>query len=176
MANEPLIGGIFMFAGTFAPRGYQFCQGQLLSIQQNAALFAILGTTFGGNGSTTFALPDLQGRMPVGQGNGKGLPFVQLGEAAGSATVSLTTGNLPGHTHSLNCDSSGSSTTDPTNAFPGNGGFQATPTYYSAGPANATMAFGAIGLTGGGQPVSVQNPFLGINFIIAIQGIFPSRN
>ena len=101
MASEPLIGSIFLFAGNFAPRGYASCNGALLSISQNAALFSILGTTFGGNGTTTFGLPDLQGRSPIGAGSGAGLSPVQLGEKAGSQTVTLTSANVPAHNHPL---------------------------------------------------------------------------
>jgi len=100
---EAFIGSILLFAGNFAPRGWAFCQGQLLSIQQNTALFSILGTTYGGNGQTTFGLPDLRGRAPIGPGQGPGLPSVELGEMAGTPQVQLLITNLPMHTHPLNC-------------------------------------------------------------------------
>jgi microcystin-dependent protein len=176
-SSEPLIGSIAMFAGNFAPRGYALCQGQLLSIAQNTALFSILGTTYGGNGQTTFGLPDLRGRFPVGQGQGPGLPNIDLGELAGSSSVTLTSNQMPMHNHLIACDGNASSQPSPANAFPGFGGDAITPTnIYSAGPANATMNPQAVSPAGGGQPVNVTNPFLGINFIIATEGIFPSRN
>src|SRR5213083_190033 len=107
MAQDPILGCIFMFAGNFAPRGYALCQGQLLSIAQNTALFSILGTTYGGNGQTTFGLPDLRGRAPVGQGQAPGLNNVQLGESGGIQSASLTINNMPAHNHavtvSVNC-------------------------------------------------------------------------
>src|SRR5689334_10336146 len=111
MSTEPFIGSIVLFAGNFEPRGWAFCQGQLLSIAQNTALFSILGTTYGGNGQTTFALPDLRGRAPVGQGQGPGLPLVQLGQQGGANTVTLTVPNLPAHNHLINCDNSGQTST-----------------------------------------------------------------
>src|SRR5260221_7436069 len=101
MAQDPILATIFMFAGNFAPRGYMFCQGQLLAISQNAALFSLLGTTYGGNGTTTFGLPDLRGRLPVGMGAGPGLPPVEQGEMAGSPTVTLTQNSMPAHTHTI---------------------------------------------------------------------------
>src|SRR5215471_9497950 len=101
MANEPLLGGIFMFGGNFAPRGYALCQGQLLAISSNTALFSILGTSFGGNGVTNFGLPDLRGRTPVSTGLGPGLPQVDLGQQGGVPSVTLQTSNLPAHTHGI---------------------------------------------------------------------------
>ena len=100
--NEPYIAGIVLFAGNFAPRGWAFCNGQILSIAQNTALFSLLGTTYGGNGQTTFALPDLRGRVPIQPGQGPGLPLYDLGEAGGAPTTTLVANNLPAHSHSLN--------------------------------------------------------------------------
>ena len=102
MASQPYIGAIFMFAGNFAPRGYQICQGQLLPISSYAALFAILGTTYGGNGTSNFGLPDLRGRFPLGQGNGPGLPTNVLGESSGNYQVTVLYNNMPLHNHALN--------------------------------------------------------------------------
>ena len=179
MASQPYIGAIFLFAGNFAPRGYQLCQGQLLPISQNAALFSILGTTYGGNGTTTFALPDLQGRAAVGQGNGAGLSPVVLGEKAGSQSVSLLTGNLPAHNHLVNVSTANAAQPSPQNNFIAPGidsqagnvlGFNTTAT------GGATLAPTAVTLTGNNIPVSIKNPFLGLNYIIAVVGIFPSRN
>jgi microcystin-dependent protein len=175
MASQPYLGAIFIFAGNFAPKGYQLCQGQLLPIAQYAALFSILGTTYGGNGTTNFALPDLRGRAPIGQGTGPGLSPVVLGEVAGAQTVSILTSNLPAHNHMINCDSGGAANTSPAGSIPGNPGL-GQQAIWSAGPGNAQMLPAMVANTGNNIPISVQNPFLGINYIIAMVGIFPSRN
>jgi microcystin-dependent protein len=175
MASQPYLGAIFIFAGNFAPRGYQLCQGQILPISQFAALFSILGTTYGGNGTTNFALPDLRGRVAVGQGNGPGLSPVVLGEIAGSQNVSILISNLPSHNHLVNCDSGGAANTNPQNSIPGNPGL-GQQAIYSAGPANAQMLPTMIANAGSNIPLNVQNPYLGITYIIAMEGIFPSRN
>lgn len=176
-SSEPLIGSIAMFGGNFAPRGYALCQGQLMSIAQNTALFSILGTTFGGDGVTTFGLPDLRGRFPVQQGPGPGLPPVNLGQLAGTPTVTLTTAQMPAHTHAVACDTGVAGVQSPANALPASEGDLTNPiNAYSTGNPNGTMSPLMIGQAGGSQPVSVQNPYLGLNFIIALQGIFPSRN
>jgi microcystin-dependent protein len=178
MASQPYLGGIFMFAGNFAPRGYALCQGQLLPISQNTALFSILGTTYGGDGVTTFALPDLRGRGPIGAGNGPGLSPVVLGERAGSQNATILTSNLPAHTHTLNGSTSAGTQPLPTgNALASvqdSQGGQSTA--YINAAANTPMVATSIGTTGGNLPLSIQNPYLGLNFIIATQGIFPSRN
>jgi microcystin-dependent protein len=179
MASQPYLGAIFMFAGNFAPRGFQLCQGQLLSIQQNTALFSILGTTYGGNGTTTFQLPDLRGRVPVGEGSGPGLTPVVLGQAAGAQNVTILTSNMPAHSHSLMANNNPAVAGDPTNAVLANSGNSQSgglPVYLTATAPNATMSPQSIGTAGGSAPVSIQNPYLGINYIIAVQGIFPSRN
>jgi microcystin-dependent protein len=182
MAIEPLLGSIYLFAGNFAPTGYALCQGQILPISQNAALFSILGTTYGGNGTTTFALPDLRGRAPIGAGQGAGLASITLGESGGVAHVTLAAANMPSHTHTVGVDTNTNNITNlsPANAYigaqasVGQGGSGVA--NFSPGPANATLAPGAVSTVGGGQPFSVQNPFLGINYIIATQGVFPSRS
>src|SRR5438105_10342167 len=107
--SEPFLGQIMLFGGNFAPRGWAFCNGQIMSIAQNTALFSLLGTTYGGDGITTFALPDLRGRAPVGQGQGPGLSNITLGEASGTESITLTIANMPGHNHTLGCDNGGSS-------------------------------------------------------------------
>jgi microcystin-dependent protein len=173
--NEAFIGSIMMFAGNFAPRGWAFCQGQLLPIAQNTALFSILGTTYGGNGQTTFALPDLRGRAPIGTGQGPGLTNVDLGQSAGSETVTLTVNQLPAHNHVVACDSTSAGGADPTNSFPGNPGSLSGAQLYGS-TAGATMAPAMIQPAGGSQPFSVRQPYLGINYIICLEGIFPSRN
>ena len=163
-----------MFAGNFAPRGWAFCNGQILSIAQNTALFSILGTTYGGNGQTTFALPDLRGRVPMHPGQGPGLTNHTLGEVAGSETTTLLSSNMPQHTHALNCNSAGGTQPSPSGGFLA---VESTGTSSNYAPtANATANAQAIGLAGGSQPFSIMQPYTCINYIIALQGIFPSRN
>lgn len=215
--SEPFVGEIIMFAGNFAPRGWAFCQGQLLSIQQNSALFAILGTTYGGNGQTTFGLPDLRGRVPTGQGTGPGLPNVTLGEVAGTPTTTLTINQLPTHNHQAVFQGTASQVAAPTiDVGTSSAGALANPTngstsyltavtaatsggdsvdfqglYTSTAPASgakgtlggvngggSVTAAGTVTVAaaGNGLPFSIAQPYLGINFIIALEGIFPSRN
>src|SRR5947207_14819170 len=119
MSSDAMIGTIALFAGNFAPRGWQLCQGQILSIAQNTALFSFLGTTYAGNGQTTFALPDLRGRSPISPGQGPGLSNISLGEQAGTQNVTLVNPNLPVHNHSLGCDNGGSSSLTPAGNIPG---------------------------------------------------------
>ncbi len=175
--SDPFIGEIRMFAGNFAPRGWALCNGQLLPIAQNTALFSILGTTYGGNGQTTFALPDLRGRVPLSSGQGPGLSPYTLGEMAGSESVTLLTTQMPTHTHTLNASTQPGSATSPAGGVCASGvdsqggnvnGYVASP--------NTTMAPQAIGAAGGNQPHENRQPYLCVNFIIALQGIFPSRN
>lgn len=187
MSTEPFIGEVKLLAFNFAPKSYMLCAGQTLSIAQNTALFSLLGTTYGGNGQTTFRLPDLQGRMPIGQGNGPGLPAHTMGEMAGTTSVTLLTSNIPAHNHTLNSarvriasnETSGSSNTS-ANAYPGNNdtvGVYAeapTPNTYMA-PGAATVT-GTTDITGSNYPVSILNPYIVMNYSIAIYGIFPSRN
>lgn len=177
---EGTIGEIRMFAGNFAPRTWAFCNNQILAIASNTALFSILGTTYGGNGQTTFALPDFRGRVAVGTGQGPGLPNVTLGELSGSNTVTLTTNNMPAHNHPLTgsitpqAATDGALVTDPTGKYPGPGAF------YSVAGDNVNMAVIpnnlAVGVNGGSQPFNNMQPYLGMNYIICLQGIFPSRN
>jgi len=176
--SEPFLAEIVMFAGNFAPRGWAFCQGQILSIAQNTALFSLLGTTFGGNGQTTFALPDLRGRVPVGTGQGPGLPSVDLGEVAGEPTHTLIITEMPAHNHVAVANGNNESG---TNASPGLGTWAtstARDNMYTSTAPNAPMAAGTVtvGIAGGSQPHNNMQPFLGMNFIIAIEGIYPSRN
>lgn len=171
-----------MFAGNFAPRNYQLCQGQLLAISQNAALFSILGTTYGGNGTTTFALPDLRGRMPVGQGAGPGLSPVVLGQLAGVQNATLTINNMPAHNHACTVTLNAANDARPATDSPSGAVLDSTggTSIYAAAPDGTKMNAGAatavVANNGGNQPFSVQNPYLGLNFIICTQGIFPSRN
>ena len=171
---EPFIGMIVAFAGNFAPRGWLFCQGQFLSIASNTALFSIIGTYYGGNGTSNFQLPNLQGQTIIAPSS----TFV-IGESAGSANVTLLTQNLPAHSHNVNAQAGNGSLGDPANALLAQigTGKNATP-FYSSAPASSpvTMNAGMIANTGGNIPISVQNPYLVLNYIIAVQGVFPSRN
>lgn len=191
---EGTIGEIRMFAGNFAPRSWQFCQGQLLSIAQNSALFSILGTTYGGNGQTTFALPDLRGRTPVGQGQGPGLSSISLGQVAGTENVTLLITQMPAHNHTAVATVTGTVTPkafadeglgdDPTNAFAAvssasnriyTNNTQTPDAVMGSSPIAATATV-TIGIAGNSQPVPIRNPYLGMNYIICLEGIFPSRN
>jgi len=174
---DPLIGQIIMFAGNFEPQGWAFCNGQLLPIAQNTALFSILGTTYGGNGTTTFGLPNLQGRVPMHWGNGAGLTPRSLGETAGEENVTLLAAQMPAHTHSLAANSSNGDQPSPSSNVPAvvNDGGRTQYPGYSSTP-NATMAQAAISITGGSQPHDNLQPFQCVSFIIALTGIFPSRN
>ena len=171
-AQEPIIGEIRMFAGNFAPTGWAFCQGQLLPIAQNQALFSLLGTTYGGNGTTTFALPDLRGRVPVGFGQGPGLSNRVIGEQFGSELVTLNINQMPSHNHTVNAVTSEGNQNLPTNSLPAN--TKTLDKEYSDANANTTMKATMVNPTGGNQPFGVTQPSLGVNFIIALQGIFPS--
>lgn len=173
--SEPFLGEIKMFGGNFAPSGYALCNGQLLPISQNAALFSILGTTFGGNGTTTFALPNLQGRVPVHMGQGPGLSPYVLGEQTGVENVTLLYNNMPIHNHTVNAVTGGGNSASPTSNLPA---VESTGTSldYSNTAANTTMNPAMIGNAGGNIPFSVIQPVLCVNFIIALVGIFPSRN
>lgn len=175
---EGTIGEIRMFAGTFAPRTWAFCNGQLMNISTNTALFSILGTTYGGNGQTTFGLPDFRGRVAVGTGSGPGLPTVQLGEVAGTPTNTLTTANIPAHSHTMNASADAPTQTTAQGASLASQvrGGAAMPTIYAAGATNQVPMASTTGSTGGSQPVNNMQPYLGMNYIICLQGIFPSRN
>ena len=184
MPNGAYIAEIFMFAGNFAPRNFALCQGQLLSIAQNTALFSLLGTNYGGNGQTTFGLPDLRGRLPVGTGQGPGLAGIDLGEVAGAPSTTLAVTNLPSHTHAVTGTASQPSSSAAGNADSPNGavpaGSATDENYAAAGSANGAMAPAPVtataGPSGGGQPFSNMQPYLGMNYVICTSGIFPSRN
>ena len=169
----PFLAQITLFGSNFAPRGWAFCQGQILSIAQNTALFSLLGTTYGGNGQTTFALPDFRGRVPIQQGQGPGLSPYSLGQQGGTETVTLLTTQMPAHTHVMvtNASTNEATDTEPT------GQFLATGNYYT-NTSNVQMNANAVqaGIAGGSQPHTNIQPYLAINFIIALEGIFPSRN
>ena len=172
--SEPYIGQITMFAGNFPIRGFAFCHGQTLNISQNTALFSILGTTYGGDGRTTFDLPDLRGRIAMQQGQGPGLPNVTLGQRGGAYEQSLTNPNqLPAHSHVVTpqCHEDEGGSDDPV------GGFMSTAgeNLYNSS-ASENMGVANCSSVGASSPFNIQNPFLGINFLIALVGVFPPRN
>ncbi|MBE7559192.1 phage tail protein [bacterium] len=162
---EPYVGEIRMFAGNFAPTGWMFCEGQLLPISENETLFQLIGTAYGGDGQSTFALPDLRGRIPLHAGNG----FI-LAETGGSESVTLTVNQLPAHSHHLPISSQQATQVGPA----GNVLAQAEVDIYAAAGPPATLAPGAVGSAGGSQPHDNMMPFLCIHFIISLFGIFPS--
>jgi microcystin-dependent protein len=173
--SEPFLGQIQAFGFNFAPRGWAFCNGQILPIAQNTALFSLLGTTYGGNGQTTFALPNLQSRVPVHFGQGPGLSPYDLGEQAGSETVTLTTNQIPAHQHAVTflTNSSEGGQNSPAGNYFG----KADPgTYASTHDNTLTGAQPPTGIVGGNQPHTNIQPYLALNFCIALEGIFPSRN
>ncbi|MEH6307167.1 tail fiber protein [Olivibacter sp. CPCC 100613] len=173
--DEAFIGTIVLFAGNYEPKGWAFCNGQLLAISQNQALFSILGTTYGGDGVTTFALPDLRGRVPVhaGASQGVGLKQITLGESSGSNNNTLLVTNIPPHNHPVMANSQPGTSGDPSGNFPANTG--ATDAEYASN-ANTVMNAQMTANVGGGQPVNNMQPYLGLNYIIALYGIYPPHN
>lgn len=171
-AQTPFVGQIDIVPYNFAPVGWAMCQGQLLSIAQNTALFSLVGTTYGGDGESTFALPDFRGRMAIGQGGGPGLSPYVMGQSGGVEQVTLTLGQLPIHSHAAMASSAPSSALGP-----GGSEWATTTTYLYSSTATtlAPMNNTAIGAVGGGQPHENRPPFLVMNFIIALEGIYPSR-
>ncbi len=195
MGADPFIGEICLLGFTFAPVGYALCNGQILPIQQNTALFTLLGTTYGGNGTSTFQLPDLRGRAPIHFGQGPGLADYVQGQVGGLQATTLTTAELPAHTHNFanNGSTLNATTAKATAQTPAAGSMLAksvegTSTgsqpliYVPAGTAGATVALagvnaaGTIAPTGLNQPVSIMQPYLVLNYSISLQGVFPSRN
>ncbi len=167
----PFIGQIVIAGFDFAPRNYAWCNGQLLPINQNQALFSILGTTYGGNGTTNFALPDLRGRVPIHWGAGPGLSFVNLGQVSGTESVTLLATQMPTHTHPALASPSAPAVGVPTGNAWATGGSAA----YAA-TADTTMAASALNNVGGSQPHENRAPLLVLNYCIALFGIYPSRN
>lgn len=168
---SPFLGQISIAAFSFAPRTYAFCDGRLLPIAQNQALFSLLGATYGGNGTTTFALPDLRGRVPIHSGQGPGLTNRTLGEFSGSEAVTLLQTQMPAHTHAPQASASAPTSGVPTGNAWATGGAAA----YAASP-NTTMAGEALNNVGGGQPHENRAPLLVVNYCIALFGIYPTRN
>ncbi|HKJ53195.1 MAG TPA: tail fiber protein [Gammaproteobacteria bacterium] len=171
--SEPFIAEVRIFAGNFAPRGWAFCEGQLLPIAQNTALFSLIGTTYGGDGRTTTALPDLQGRAPMHPGRGPGLNNRRLGERGGVNQVTLSTNEIPNHSHAIRATDTSANTGDPSgNAFANTEPVKhygpLTDPEYMAGP--------VIGPGGARQPHNNMQPYLTLSFIIALVGLYPSRS
>lgn len=183
----PFLGEIKVFAGNFAPRGWAFCNGQLVAISQNDALYALIGTTFGGDGQVTFGLPDLRGRVAVGQGQGPGLSSRVLGQAAGTELVTLTVPQTAGHTHQLLAYDTPATSADPNGRALARAGL-ANPSEPAVGnslfyldaatgsPNTAALPGDFFANAGGNQPHNNMMPFLALNFVIALAGVFPSRN
>lgn len=172
--SEPFLGEIRLFPYNFAPVGWAYCNGQLLSIAQNTALFSLLGTNYGGDGETTFGLPDLRGRAALQQGQGPGLGSYSLGETGGSETVTLAITQIPAHTHTLNASTGPGSQQSPANAYLATDATASVANYSTT--ENTQMAAGAIGSSGGSQPHTNMPPFLTLAYCIALQGIFPPPN
>jgi len=171
--SEPFVGEIRMFAGNFAPRGWAFCNGQLLAVSQNDALFSLLGTIYGGDGRTTFGLPDMRGRLPVHAGNGPGLSTRRLGAEGGSEQITLTVNHLPSHTHSFQATDQLADTSIPANKALAKS--SSGDVYINENPDTA-LAGNAVSNFGGSQNHANLMPFLCVHFIIALIGIYPSRN
>lgn len=175
--SEPFLGEIRMVGCNFAPVGWAFCNGALVPISQNEALFYLLGTTFGGDGQVSFGLPNYCSRTPVGMGTGPGLSTINLGQAAGQETVTILSNQLPAHTHLVQAATEAGSAT-PTNAVLAASAVASdgSPVASYAKTANTTLSPLSVSTSGGSQPLDILTPFLGTNFIIAMEGIFPSQS
>ena len=176
---QPFLGQMLMFGGTFPPKGTAFCNGQVLAISQNTALFSLLGTNYGGNGTTTFALPNLQGNVPVHMGQGPGLSPYSIGQTGGTQTVTLSASQMPAHAHAFNASTVNATSPSPSGRAP------AKPTAANASayavtqpsyPALVPQAMQSSNAVGGGQPHNNMMPTYFISFVIALVGIFPARN
>jgi microcystin-dependent protein len=176
---EPFLGSLLLVPYNFAPNGWALCNGQLLPISQNTALFSLLGTYYGGDGVSTFALPDLRGRVPISAGQGPGLQSYQLGESGGAETATLQVPQLPPHNHSVNTVSGAATSKSPANqllATSTGASVAGAPEIYAAPQPTSTLAPNAVSQTGSGQPVDIRTPYLTFNWIIALVGVYPSRN
>ncbi len=170
--SEPFVGEIRMFAGNFAPRGWAFCEGQLLTVSQNDALFSLIGTVYGGDGRTTFALPDIRGRIPLHQGAGPGLSHRSLGSKAGAEKVTLTVSEMPSHSHDFQASTADAITEVPTGRVLA----QTDHPVYADETPNIALGSTSITATGGSRSHTNLMPTLCINYIIALVGIYPSRH
>jgi microcystin-dependent protein len=171
--SEPFVAQIQIVAFNFAPIGWAMCNGQILPISQNTALFSLLGTKYGGDGRSTFGLPNLQGTTPLAQGQGPGLSLIELGQTGGAASVALLASEMPSHSHGTQCNAGVGDEYAPPDHFwaldaGGNNEYGAA--------ANAVMAGGAVGPSGGSSPHNNLQPYLTLNFVIALQGVFPPRS
>lgn len=177
--TQPYLGEIRMFAGTFSPKNNAFCAGQVLNIQQNSALFSLIGTYFGGNGTTTFGLPDMRGRIPVGQGQGPGLSNYNIGEAIGSESITLSLSEMPMHNHMMMASSITGDQTAPVGHMPAGLSAPFTGFWVDGTKGSGTPIYmdpNSLSMVGGNVAHENRMPALAINFIISLVGIFPSRN
>ncbi len=172
---DPFVAEIRIFPFNFAPKGWALCNGQLLPISQNTALFALLGTTYGGDGRSTFGLPNLQGSAPMHPGQGPGLSLHDLGETGGSETVTLLESEIPAHSHTMKANGGDGTLPSPANNVSSGPGADRDLFWYKNGPPNSTMRADASGTAGGSLPHNNLMPYLTINFCIAMQGVFPPR-
>jgi microcystin-dependent protein len=170
--SNPFVGEIRLFGGNFAPAGWAFCNGQLLSIAENETLFNLIGTTYGGDGQSTFALPDLRGRVPVHAGQGPGLSNYILGQSGGAEDVTLTADQIPAHSHVPQASAGAGGQASPA----GNVWANSTNLPYSPNAPTAAMAAAAVGPAGGNQPHDNMVPFVAVSFIISLFGVFPTQN
>ncbi len=173
---DPFVAEIRIFPFNFAPTGWAFCDGQLLPISQNTALFSLLGTTYGGDGKSTFALPNLQGSAPMHPGDGPGLSIHDLGETGGSDTVTLLNSEIPAHSHTMRANNGDGISPTPTNNVSSGPGADRDLFWYKDGTPNAAMNPSASGISGGGQPHNNLMPYLTFYYCIALQGVFPPRS
>ena len=169
--SEPFVGEIRMFAGTFAPVGWALCDGQLLNVSQNDALFSLLGTIYGGDGRTTFGLPDMRGRLPIHMGSGAGLSSRPIGQKSGTESVTLNTNQLPSHPHTFQASTDSGNESNPSGEVVS----QALSSLFIQGAPGTALAAGAITSVGGSREHTNIRPYLCLNFIIALFGIYPSR-
>jgi microcystin-dependent protein len=170
--SQPYVGEIRMFGGNFAPAGWMFCNGQLLAISEFDTLFNLIGTTYGGDGQNTFALPNLQSRVPNHMGTLNGGSTYQLGQAAGNEAVTLTVNQIPSHTHTPGANNAGASDSPANNVWANS----TTAKPYIAGPGNLNLNVGAVQISGGSQPHDNMIPFLCVSYVISLFGVFPSQN
>ena len=182
MPTAPYVASIMIFAGNFAPRGYALCNGQILPISQNTALFSLIGTFYGGNGTSNFALPNLQGQGPIHQGQGPGLTDRVLGEIGGSYNVTLISTEMPAHIHTINAQATLATASPPnegspsTNVWGVSGDRTTKVSLYNTSVAASPMAPNIFGITGGNLPHNNLSPYLALSFCIALTGVFPARN